>query len=83
MEQYLPNHIEYLEKQYALGNFIISGRKIPRTGGIILSTIDNKDTLWDIIHQDPFYIYKVASYDLIEFVASKTSESLHFLKEDK
>ena len=36
VDQYIDEHISYLEKHYALGKFIASGRKVPRTGGIIL-----------------------------------------------
>lgn len=41
VDKILPQHVEYLKNQYEKGNFIASGRKIPRTGGIILSKIDN------------------------------------------
>ena len=30
-------HVKFLKKYYAAGNFLVSGRKIPRDGGIILA----------------------------------------------
>jgi uncharacterized protein YciI len=36
VDKILPEHIDYLKIQYKKGNFIASGRKVPRTGGIIL-----------------------------------------------
>lgn len=36
VEKHLNDHIAYLEKYYKTGKFICSGRKNPRTGGIIL-----------------------------------------------
>ena len=30
-------HVRFLKKYYASGNFLVSGRKIPRDGGIILA----------------------------------------------
>ena len=37
VNQFLNEHIKFLDEQYKLGNFLASGRKVPRTGGIILS----------------------------------------------
>jgi uncharacterized protein YciI len=39
IDKILPEHIQYLKEQYEKGNFIASGRKVPRTGGIILTQI--------------------------------------------
>ncbi len=39
VDELLPLHVEYLKKQYEKDNFIASGRKIPRTGGIIFSKL--------------------------------------------
>ena len=32
----LEEHIKYLDKYYSMGKFICSGRKNPRTGGVII-----------------------------------------------
>ncbi|MGB5990000.1 MAG: YciI family protein [Marinifilaceae bacterium] len=42
VEEHLTAHVEYLKEQYSLNNFIASGRKVPRTGGVILSNIKNR-----------------------------------------
>ena len=36
VEKHLEEHIKFLEKYYEMGKFICSGRKNPRTGGVIL-----------------------------------------------
>ena len=77
----LNEHVEFLNEQYELGNFIASGRKVPRTGGVILSKVNDKSELEKIIEKDPFKIKDLADYELIEFVPSKTSEQLNFLLE--
>lgn len=76
VDQHLDNHIEYLNKQYNLGNFQVSGRKVPRTGGIIFSKIADKNKLLEIIEEDPFKKNNIADYDLTEFVPTKSSEEL-------
>ncbi len=81
VDQFLEEHVEYLNKQYEMGNFLASGRKIPRTGGIILSKIADKTELQKIIEQDPFKINDLADYELTEFIPSKTCEKLKFLME--
>tara|TARA_R110002050_G_scaffold104052_5_gene213262 strand:+ start:30918 stop:31205 length:288 start_codon:yes stop_codon:yes gene_type:complete len=79
IDKYISEHIEYLDTQYALGSFIASGRKVPRTGGIILSNLSDKNELLKIIEKDPFKIRDLANYKITEFNPSKTSEELKFL----
>ena len=81
VDQYINDHIEFLNEQYKLGNFLASGRKVPRTGGIILSKVENKTELEKIIGKDPFKINELADYELTEFIPSKTCDELKFLME--
>lgn len=81
VDQHLDSHIKYLNKQYDLGNFQASGRKVPRTGGIILSRITDKNKLLEVIAEDPFIKNNIADYDLIEFTPTKTSEELKIIME--
>ena len=81
IDQFLNQHVEFLNKQYELGNFLASGRKVPRTGGIIFSKIDDKSELESIIEKDPFKSNDLADYELTEFIPSKTCEELRFLME--
>ena len=37
IDAHMAAHVKFLKKYYASGNFLISGRKIPRDGGIILA----------------------------------------------
>ncbi len=82
VDKILPQHIEYLQNQYKEGNFIASGRKIPRTGGIILSKVSNLQKLEQILNQDPFKINKLAKYKIQEFIPSMTSDDFTNLKEE-
>ncbi len=81
VDQHLNDHIEFLNEQYELGNFLASGRKVPRTGGIILSKVENETELEKIIGKDPFKINELADYELTEFIPSKTCDELKFLME--
>tara|TARA_R110002033_G_scaffold170341_1_gene212624 strand:+ start:115 stop:402 length:288 start_codon:yes stop_codon:yes gene_type:complete len=81
IDNHINNHIEFLNEQYELGNFLASGRKVPRTGGIILSNVESKSELEKIIEKDPFKINNLADYELTEFIPSKTCNELSFLME--
>lgn len=80
VERYLPDHVEYLKCQYEKRNFLASGRKVPRDGGVILSNLATKEELMKVINQDPFKINNIALYEITEFVPSMTSEELSFLR---
>ncbi len=75
IDRQLDNHVAYLKAQYALGHFVASGRKVPRTGGVILSQIAGREVLDKVLEQDPFYQHDLADYEIIEFIPSMTSES--------
>ena len=79
VEKHLQEHINFLNHYYAEGLFIASGRKNPRTGGIILMQGMNKEVVQEIIRQDPFYKNKIAQYDIIEFEVSKYCPELKTL----
>lgn len=72
------SHKDWLKKYYAQGVFIASGRKVPRTGGIILAKSITHAELDKILAEDPFNA--VANYDVIEFVPSMAIESVEALK---
>jgi len=80
VEKHLPSHVEYLKEQYSLNNFIASGRKVPRTGGVILSNIKDREQLETVVNKDPFKRNNVADYEITEFIPSMTSKELDFLK---
>jgi len=81
VDKLLPKHVTYLKAQYEKNNFIASGRKVPRTGGIIFSKIDNLEELQKVLNQDPFKIHNLAKYDIQEFIPSMTSDDFIKLKE--
>ncbi|MER3463543.1 MAG: GTP cyclohydrolase [Chitinophagaceae bacterium] len=76
IDQYLESHVEFLDEYFASGNFIASGRKVPRDGGIILAIPINRTEVEAIIKQDPFYQNQLADYKITEFVVSKKSQQL-------
>lgn len=67
VEEVVPAHVEYLNACYERSELIVSGPRIPRTGGIILANMASLDAVWALIKKDPFYIHQVAEFEVIEF----------------
>ncbi len=72
----LTAHRQFLTEQYAAGVFLMSGRKVPRSGGVIIADAPDRAALEAIIENDPFYVDGVATYEIIEFVPSMTAAAL-------
>lgn len=77
----LEEHVTYLKEQYALGHFLASGRKVPRTGGVILAHGVSREEIETIIKLDPFHRHGIAEYKITEFCPTMTSDDLGFLRE--
>lgn len=71
IDNYLAEHRTFLDNGYRENYFVASGPKNPRTGGIIISQLKNRQQLEDILKQDPFRIHDVADYKIIEFSPTK------------
>ena len=81
IDSHLDAHVAWLKQEYANGNFIASGRKVPRTGGVILSGVKTKNELELILSKDPFYQAGIAAYDFTEFVPTMVADGFEKLKE--
>lgn len=64
-------HMAFLNREYAAGRFIASGRKVPRDGGIILAVGDDKAEIERLMAQDPFVSHGLADVRIIEFRLSQ------------
>jgi len=76
IDAHMKAHMAFLKKYYAAGNFLVSGRKIPRDGGIILAVGQDKQALEAIVKEDPFYEHGLAEFRIIEFRASQRADDM-------
>ncbi|OKJ74841.1 YciI family protein [Streptomyces sp. CB02460] len=72
----LDAHVAWLDRQYAAGLFIASGRKNPRDGGVILAVGEDRAAIERLAASDPFVVEGVCAYRITEFIATKTSDAL-------
>ena len=80
IDAFLEAHRAWLEEQYARGLMLMSGRKEPRTGGVILATGD-RETIERKIESDPFKLGGLATYDIIEFLPRIVAKGLERLQQ--
>lgn len=71
IDAHMTDHVKFLRKYYKQNVFVASGRKVPRTGGIILALAKSKDEIENIIQEDPFHIHNLATFTTTEFLTSQ------------
>jgi uncharacterized protein YciI len=70
----MPRHLSFLDDHYKKGDFLVSGRQVPRTGGIIIARGKDRNAVERMMKQDPFVKQKLASVDIVEFSASRVGK---------
>jgi uncharacterized protein YciI len=76
IDAHMKAHVKFLDKYYASGHFLVSGRKIPRDGGIILAVGKSRHEIERIIEEDPFHAHGLAAFRVIEFRASQRADDI-------
>jgi len=76
IDAHMAAHVRFLRKYYAAGNFLLSGRKIPRDGGIILAVGKSRREIEAIVDEDPFCKHGLADVRIIEFRASQRADDI-------
>jgi len=73
IDAHMAAHVAFLNKYYASGHFVVSGRKIPREGGIILAIGDSPEQIEALIQEDPFHQHGLAEFRIVQFRASQSA----------
>jgi uncharacterized protein YciI len=76
----MRDHVAWLKEHYAAGRFVVSGRRIPRTGGVILARGDDRAEIEALAATDPFVRGGVATCEVVQFRASQTAPGLDALR---
>ena len=76
IDAHMAAHVAFLKKYYASGNFVVSGRQIPRVGGIIVAVGDSREQIAAIMAEDPFCREGLADARIVEFRASQRAPAL-------
>src|SRR4249920_3421344 len=76
IDAHMAAHMAFLRTYYNAGNFLASGRQIPRKGGIILAVAESRDRVEAIMREDPFLANGLAEIRVVEFRASQKAEDI-------
>jgi uncharacterized protein YciI len=76
VDAHLAAHRDFLATHYASGTFLMSGRKVPRDGGIIVAHAPSRAALDAVLAADPFARAGLARYEVTEFVPTMTADAL-------
>ena len=80
VEPHVPAHMQWVAAGYEKGWFLASGRKNPRSGGLIFAK-GERAALEAYLAQDPFVTAGVGHYTLTEVLFSRTAPGLEGLKD--
>lgn len=69
-------HMGFVRKHYDAGRFVVSGRKIPRDGGIILAVGEDRAEIESLAREDPFVTKGLAEVRVIEFRVSQRAHDI-------
>ena len=72
----MRDHMAWLNEHYDAGRFVVSGRRIPRTGGVIIARGDDREEIEALAASDPFVTGGVATCEVIQFRASQSAPGL-------
>ncbi|MHB0951446.1 MAG: YciI family protein [Allorhizobium sp.] len=78
-DRHMESHLAWVKEGYDRGWFLASGRKVPRTGGVILAKGDRAE-LEAFVAEDPFVLHGIADYDIVEVAITTAVPDLQVLK---
>jgi uncharacterized protein YciI len=76
VDKHLVAHREYLDEGYKSGKLLMSGRKDPLTGGIIVAKFDSVWDAQEFMKNDPFIKNTVAEFKITQFNPVKYDDRL-------
>jgi uncharacterized protein YciI len=72
LDAHMTAHVKFLQKYYKQNVFVASGRKVPRTGGIILALAPSREVIQKIMEEDPFHTHGLIEFTITEFLTSQS-----------
>jgi uncharacterized protein YciI len=83
VERVTQAHRDFLDRAYKAEKLLLSGPKVPRTGGVIIARTKTREEVDQLIIEDPFHQEKIADYEVVEFQALKFHPALSSLVQAK
>lgn len=77
----LPDHVEWIAKQYEHGYLLASGRRADHRGEVLLAKPMSEGKLEATLATDPLLLQHLAHHEIVEFSATRTGPELRALNE--
>ncbi len=78
-DKHMAAHMDWLKAAYSDGTFLASGRKVPRTGGVILAR-GERAAIEALCAEDPFVIHDIADIEITEVNFTTAAKGFEGLK---
>lgn len=70
VNRFLTAHSVWVQQHYESGRFLVSGRREPPVGGVIVARAESEQELREILALDPIHQMGLAEYEIIAFEAT-------------
>ena len=71
-----PRHRVWLDQQDRSGLFLVSGRKVDGTGGVLLAQAESQEQLEEVFRNDPFVLEGCSEYTYTAFTPVKRGRAV-------
>ena len=70
VNRFLTTHSVWVQQHYESGRFLVSGRREPPTGGVIVARAESEQELREILAMDPLQEMGLVEYEIVAFEAT-------------
>ena len=70
INQSFAAHSEWVQRQYEAGRFLVTGRRDPPIGGIVVARASSEQELREILTTEPYQQKGLAEYEIFAFDAT-------------
>ena len=76
---FMDGHMEWIQRGFKEGVFLLAGRVEPSLGGAVLAQGVSREQLQSRVNEDPFVREDVVSAEIVEITPSKVDPRLSFI----
>jgi uncharacterized protein YciI len=80
VERVLEAHRQYLRDAPLASRIVMTGRRRPATGGLVVLRADRLEDVEAFVQADPYFIENVAAFDIVEFDVAQVASGLELLR---
>lgn len=77
INHFLTAHSVWVQQHYESGRFLVSGRREPPVGGVIVARAEDEQEIYEILALDPLQQMGMVEYEIIAFEATAFPKRSH------